>query len=86
MADQPITDEALDTALQLFGLDRSLTRQELDARKTALLHAWDPARYANLTNNPQKYMQSYTKGEAMTREIESAYQLLVAWLVAHQRS
>jgi len=80
MPDQPITDEALDTALQLFGVDRSVTREELDARKTVLLHTWHPDRYANLTNNPKQYMQSYTKGEAMTREITAAYDLLVAWL------
>ena len=80
MPDQPITPEALDTALRLFGLDRSLTRPELDARRTALLHVWHPHRYANLTNNPKKYMQSYKKGEAMTREINAAYDLLVAWL------
>jgi hypothetical protein len=86
MADQPTTDEALDTALQLFGLDRSVTRQELDARRTALLHAWHPDRYANLTNNPKQYMQSYTKGEAMTREIESACRVISSWLASREQA
>ncbi|MFM7841278.1 MAG: hypothetical protein ACKOBZ_02395 [Nitrospira sp.] len=84
MPDQPITDEAVDTALQLFGSDRSVTRAELDLRKTALLDTWHPDRYANLTNNPKQYMQSYTKGEAMTRAIESAYQVLCAWLTSQK--
>ena len=80
MPEKPITPEALATALQLFGLDRSLTRPHLDAKRRELLATWNPHRYANLTNNPKKYMQSYKKGEAMTKEIGAAYDLLVAWL------
>ena len=80
MPEKPITPEALDTALQLVGLDRSLTRPQLDAKRQELLATWNPHRYANLTNNPKKYMQSYKKCEAMTKEIGAAYDLLVAWL------
>jgi len=41
---------------------------------------WHPHRYASLTNNPRKYMQMYKKGEAMTKEVNAAYDLLAAWL------
>ena len=36
-----------------------------------------PPRYANLTNNPKKYMQAYKRAEAMTKDINAAYELLV---------
>ena len=71
---------AISKALELFELSESLTRGTLEARRRALLATWHPHRYANLTNNPRKYMQMYRKGEAMTKEIEAAYQLLQAWL------
>jgi hypothetical protein len=80
---KPIT---LDAALHLFGLAEPYTREQLDEKRRELLVVWHPHRFANLTNNPRKYMQSYKKGEAMTKEIESAYQLLSAWLASHQRS
>ena len=73
---------AIDKALELFELSESLTRSTLEARRRALLATWHPHRYANLTNNPRKYMQMYKKGEAMTKEIEAAYQLLQAWLAS----
>jgi hypothetical protein len=39
-----------------------------------------PPRYANLINNPRKYVQTYKRAEAMTKEIQAAYDLLVARL------
>jgi hypothetical protein len=77
---QPIKPVTLEAALQLFELTDSFTREQLDERRRALLATWNPHRFANLTNNPKKYMQSYKKGEAMTKEIGAAYDLLVAWL------
>jgi hypothetical protein len=73
---------SLDKAREIFGLGDSPTREALDARRRELLALWHPHRYASLTNNPRKYMQMYTKGEAMTREINEAYAQLVAWLEA----
>jgi len=76
---KPMTIEA---ALQLFGLAEPFTREQLDAKRRELLAVWHPHRFATLTNNPRKYMQSYKKGEAMTKEIAAAYDLLSAWLSA----
>ncbi|HXF92233.1 MAG TPA: hypothetical protein VNK46_05715 [Nitrospiraceae bacterium] len=70
----------LDRALEMFGLSLPVTRELLDRRRRELLHLWHPHRYANLTNNPRKYMQMYKKAEAMTKQIEAAYQLLSNWL------
>jgi hypothetical protein len=67
-------------AMQLFSLTLPVTREQVDARRGELLATWHPHRYANLTNNPRKYMQMYKKGEAMTKDIQAAYELLVGWL------
>jgi hypothetical protein len=67
-------------AMQLFSLTLPVTREQVDARRRELLATWHPHRYANLTNNPRKYMQMYKKGEAMTKDIQAAYELLVGWL------
>lgn len=75
----------LDVALRLFGLAEPFTREQLEERRRALLLTWHPHRFANLTNNPRKYMESYKKGEAMIKEIESAYQVLSAWLASRQQ-
>lgn len=79
---QPTKPMNLEAALQLFGLTDPFTREQLEERRRALLATWNPHRFANLTNNPRKYMQSYKKGEAMTREITAAHELLSAWLDA----
>lgn len=81
-----MTPEDVQRALQLFGLTEPLTRERLEEQRRALLTTWHPPRYASLTNNPRKYMQMYKKGEAMTRDIESAYQVLSAWLSLRERS
>lgn len=83
---QPAKAMTLDAALRLFELAEPFTREQLEERHRALLSTWHPNRFANLTNNPRKYMESYKKGEAMTKEIESAYQVLSVWLTSHQQS
>jgi hypothetical protein len=56
------------------------TRERLEHKRRELLLIWHPHRYANLTNNPKKYMKMYRQGEAMTKQIQAAYELLVAKL------
>lgn len=72
--------EELDKALKLFELAEPFTRDALEKKKQELLVTWHPHRYANLTNNPKKYMHMYKQGEAMTKEIHAAYELLLATL------
>lgn len=69
-------------ALQILGLSLPVTREQLAEKRRELLATWHPHRYANLTNNPRKYMQMYTKGEAMTKEIEEAYRILATSLLS----
>lgn len=73
-----MTDDALNKALELFTLTAPFTREQLNQTRAQLLHTWNPQRYANLTNNPKKYMQAYKQAEEMTRLIESSYVLLSA--------
>ncbi|MGD9727870.1 MAG: hypothetical protein AB7G68_03195 [Nitrospiraceae bacterium] len=73
-------DEAIANALKLFELTPPVTREQLDRTRDQLLHTWNPHRFANLTNNPKRYMQMVKKGEAMTKEVEAAYSALVNWL------
>ena len=47
-------------------------REQLEHKRRDLLATWHPHRYANLTNNPKRYMQMYKKGESMTKEIQKA--------------
>ena len=75
-----MTEKRLTDALELFALTEPFTREQLDQKRDALLHTWTPRRFANLTNNPKKYMQAYTKAEEMTRKIEEAHLLLTAAL------
>lgn len=75
-----MTREDIERALALFGLTEPLTREQLEQKRRELLMTWHPHRYASLTNNPRKYMQMYKKGEAMTKEVNAAYDLLAAWL------
>jgi hypothetical protein len=79
-----MNQEAIDQALQLLSLTPPISRQQLDERRLELLSTWHPHRYANLTNNPKRYMQMYKKGEVMTKDIQAAYDLLVAWLQNNQ--
>jgi hypothetical protein len=69
-------EESFENALALFQLSLPLESKTLHHRYQELLVTWHPHRYANMTNNPTKYMQMYKKGEAMTKEIRSAFALL----------
>ena len=55
-------------------------RERLEHKRRELLLIWHPQRYANLTNNPKKYMKMYKQGEAMTKQIQAGYELLIARL------
>jgi hypothetical protein len=70
-------NESLAKALALFELTEPFTREALDKKKQELLVTWHPHRYAMVTNNPRKYMAQYKQAEAMTKEINAAYELLV---------
>ena len=74
------TDDSLARALELFGLTQPVSQDQLTAKRQELLHTWSPARYANLTNNPKKYMQMFIQAEDMTKKIEAAYPVLCAWI------
>lgn len=67
-------------ALKVFEMSEPVTMDRLTERYRQLLFTWHPHRYANLTNNPQKYMAMYKKGEAKTKEVHAAFNLLKAWL------
>ncbi len=77
-----VTDD-VQQALAVLGLTPSLDRETLEQKRRELLHMWNPRRYANLTNNPKKYMQMFKQAEDMTKKIESAYGTITAWLSAH---
>ncbi|MEP7154034.1 MAG: hypothetical protein ABI856_20205 [Nitrospira sp.] len=79
-----MTEELLTKALELFTLTQPYTREQLDQRREQLLHTWTPRRFANLTNNPKKYMQAYTQAEEMTRLVEASYALLSSLLVSKE--
>lgn len=72
--------ESITQALTLFDLTPPFSSTTLYQRYQDLLLTWHPHRYANMTNNPTKYMQMYKKGEAMTKEIRLAYTALKEWL------
>ncbi len=82
MSDPQTPDEQIRQALALFELPAQPTRDQLESKRRELLATWHPARYANLTNHPKQYMGSYTKAEAMTKQINEAYELLAKWLAA----
>ena len=68
-------------ALEVLELTLPVTSEALDRAKRVQLYNWNPARYANLTNNPKAYMESYKKAEEMTKLVEASYALLSAVLV-----
>ena len=77
-----VNQEDLNRALETLGLTIPLSREQLIAKRRELLHTWYPARYANLTNNPKKYMQMFKQAEDMTRKIEAASKVVSDWLAA----
>jgi hypothetical protein len=79
---QPQSVVTFQRALVLFeitegDLRASDAQNRLDEKRRKLLLTWHPPRYATLTNNPKKYMKMYKQGEAMTKEIQAAYELLI---------
>ena len=80
-----MTDEAIPKevtrALEILGLTLPTTSEALARAKRVQLYNWNPARYANLTNNPKQYMQAYKKAEEMTKLVEASHALLAALLV-----
>lgn len=70
-------NQDIQEALLLFDLSIPYSRNDLTSRYQKLLYTWHPARYASLTNNPRKYMEMYKKGEVKTKEIHTAYQVLI---------
>jgi preprotein translocase subunit Sec63 len=77
-----IIKDQVSQALQVLGLDLPVSQAQLELKRKELLHTWDPARYANLTNNPKKYMQSFKEAEEMTKKIEAAYSFLSSYLAS----
>lgn len=80
MSDDTIPEEII-RALEVLGLALPVTTEDLERAKRVQLYTWNPSRYANLTNNPKKYMEAYKKAEEMTRLVEASYALLTAVLV-----
>ena len=80
-----VTQPVLD-ALKTLGLDLPVSQEQLDIKYKELLQTWHPPRYANLTNNPKKYMQSYKEAEEMTQKIEAAYTLLSSWIASDPKN
>ncbi len=80
MSEEAIPKEILH-ALELLELTLPTTKEDLERAKRVQLYNWEPARYANLTNNPKAYTQSFKKAEEMTKRINAAYALLSAVLV-----
>jgi hypothetical protein len=76
-----MTEQDVMHALEILGLTLPTTQEDLERAKRVQLYNWEPARYANLTNNPKQYMKNYKKAEDMTKKIEAAYSLLSAVLV-----
>ncbi len=72
--------ETLKNALKVFEISEPLPIDSLTEQYRKLLWMWHPQRYANLTNNPQKYMEMYKKGEVKTKEVHAAFEILKAWL------
>lgn len=85
MTDQPIPEEII-RALEVLGLALPVTTEDLERAKRVQLYTWNPSRYANLTNNPKKYMEAYKKAEEMTKLVEASYALLTAVLVPDDTS
>ena len=77
---------AIEKAIRLFNLTKPLSKEALTQRYEEARRTWYPSRYAGLTNNPGKYMEMYKKGEAKTKEIQTAYQLLLKYLKAQEES
>lgn len=83
MIDDAVPQE-ITHALDILGLTLPVTSDALDRAKRVQLYNWNPARYANLTNNPAQYMTAYKKAEEMTKLIEASHMLLSTVLVPNE--
>jgi len=81
-----LNSTAIEEAIQLFNLTKPFSKETLTQRYEEARRTWYPSRYAGLTNNPGKYMEMYKKGEAKTKEIKIAYQLLLTYLETQKES
>lgn len=79
-----MADDDIAKALALFELQPPLTQDALNHKRQQLRHIWNPHRYAHLSNNPRKYMQMVRKAEAMSKDIDAAYETLARWLAEHR--
>ncbi|MCW5784937.1 MAG: hypothetical protein KIT39_16600 [Nitrospirales bacterium] len=66
----------IEQALLILDLTEPFSPDALQKQYEEARRIWYPSRYAGLTNNPAKYMEMYKKGEAKTKEIHAAYQIL----------
>ena len=49
-----VTEQDVMHALEILGLTLPTTQENLERAKRVQLYTWEPARYANLTNNPKQ--------------------------------
>jgi hypothetical protein len=82
----PLSSPSVEEAMRVFNLTSPFSQEILTQRYEEARRTWYPSRYAGLTNNPGKYMEMYKKGEAKTKEIQTAYQLLLTYLHSQQSS
>ena len=83
---EPSPSTPFEEAMQLFNLITPFSQETLNKRYEEARRTWYPSRYAGLTNNPGKYMEMYKKGEAKTKKIQAAYQLLLTYLNTQQKT
>ena len=77
-----INQGELNQALETLGLTLPVSLEQVTAKRRELRHTWYPPRYANLTNNPKKFMQMFKQAEDMTGKIEAASKVVSEWLAA----
>ncbi len=82
----PSPATTVEEAMHLLNLTTPFSQETLVQRYNEARRTWFPSRYAGLTNNPGKYMEMYKKGEAKTKEIQAAYQLLLDYLKTQQET
>ncbi len=82
----PSPATTVEEAMHLLNLTTPFSQETLAQRYDEARRTWYPSRYAGLTNNPGKYMEMYKKGEAKTKEIQSAYQLLLTYLNSQEET
>ncbi len=83
---EPSPSTHVKEAMTLLNLTHPFSQDTLTQRYNETRRTWHPARYAGLTNNPGKYMEMYKKGEAKTKDIQAAYQLLLPYVNSEQAS